>query len=203
MKKIVFVLMVAATMLFAVSPLFAQGGKMMLGFKAGLNLANVTGDDVGDTSNKSGLAAGGFMSYSITEIFAIQPELLFTMKGTKASDEDVSWSINYLEIPVLLKVTLPTDGKIKPLLYAGPGFGFLLSSKQSDGTEVDVKDFTASTDIGIIAGAGIDYKMETSAITFEARYEVGMTSIGKEEDGETPDIKNSVLTFMLGYGFAF
>jgi hypothetical protein len=207
MKKFGFVFIAAALTLLAVSPAFAAG--MMFGVKGGLNLANLTGDDVSDASIKTGVGVGAFLTYDLTEIFGVQPEVLFTMKGAKVKDVDlgdVTWKVSYIEIPVLVKVNLPTGGNVKPALFVGPGFGFLLSSKLSDGDEVDVKDATTSTDIGIIVGAGIAYKMEKGAITFDARYEVGMTTIVKEEDEDTgskPDVKNSVISFMVGYAFAF
>ena len=211
MKKFTLVLMAAAIMIFAASPLFAGG--MMFGIKGGLNLANITGDDVGDTSMKMGLVVGGSLCYNITEIFAIQPELLFTMKGAKETieGEDGYLKLSYIEIPLLLKVNLPTEGKIDPMLYAGPGFGILMSSKISNGGEVDMKDMTKSFDIGIIAGAGIAYQLEKGAITVEGRYEVGMTTIDNLDDAalddldltDQPDIKNSVISFMVGYSFPF
>jgi hypothetical protein len=205
MKKLTLVLMIAAVMIFAASPLFAEG--MMFGIKGGLNIANLSGDDVEGTSAKTAMAVGGFMCYNFTEIFAVQPEVLFSMKGAKETDdsEDINWKINYIEIPILLKVNLPTEGKIDPSLYAGPGFGLLLSSKMSNSGEVDMKDETASMDIGIIAGAAVAYQMEKGALSLEARYEVGMTTLAKNEDdtGSKPDVKNSVISIMVGYAFAF
>ncbi|MFA4948297.1 MAG: porin family protein, partial [Candidatus Krumholzibacteriia bacterium] len=118
MKKFTFALMLAAVALFVASPLFAEG--MMFGVKGGLNMANITGDDAEGTLMKIGGLGGVFISYDITEIFAVQPEILFSMKGTKEDFEgtDVSTSLNYIEIPLLLKVNLPTEGAIKPSLYA-------------------------------------------------------------------------------------
>ena len=204
MKKFTLVLMTVAIMIFAASPLFAEG--MMFGVKAGLNLANLTGDDVSDTAIKPGMIGGGFFCYNITEIFAVQPEVLFAMKGAKASEGDGKWNINYIEIPVLFKVNLPTEGKIDPFLCVGPGIGILLSSKQTDGEEVDVKDFTKSTNFGIIAGAGAAYQLEKGAISLEARYEVGLSTIadaGDDADVAEPSIKTSDISFLVGYGFAF
>jgi hypothetical protein len=165
-----------------------------------------------DTSSKMGLVAGGFLCYNSNEIVALQPEFLFSMKGWKAMVEDeegdilveMTGKLNYIEIPLLLKVNLPTDGKIDPSLYAGPGFGILLSAKSkfSDGEEEDNKDRTAGLDIGVIAGAGLAYQMESGALSFEARYEVGLTPLAKDKDSE-PDAFNSVISIMVGYGFAF
>ncbi len=205
MKKSMFVLMIAAMTIFAASPLFAEG--MMFGVKAGLNLANVMGDDAEETSMKVGAVGGVFMCYDITEIFALQPELLFTMKGAKYDEGDttMSWKTNYIEIPVLLRVNLPTEGKIKPMLYAGPALGILMSAKDED---EDMKDYLKTMDIGIVAGAGVAYQLEKGAISFEARYEIGMGTVydltDEELEGrEQPDLKNSVISFMVGYGFAF
>jgi hypothetical protein len=206
MKKFALMLLLVASVIFAASPLSAEG--MMFGIKGGLNIANLAGDDVDNASWKAGMAGGAFMCYDVTEIFAVQPELLFTMKGAKSDHDDGedTWKINYIEIPLLLKVNLPTEGAIDPSLYVGPGIGFLLSSKVSNGREVDQKDETASLDIGIIAGGGLAYRLETGAVGLELRYEVGMTSLAKNEDedtGDKPDIKNSVISIMVGYAFAF
>jgi len=209
MKKLTLVLMTAAIMMFAAVPLFAEG--MMLGAKGGLNIATLIGDDVEDAASKMGLVAGGFFCYNITEIFAIQPELLFTMKGAKSDDNDDVLKINYIEIPLLLKVNLPTEGKIDPMLYAGPGFGILMSCKATNGEEQDWKDVTKTLDIGIIAGAGVAYQMERGALILEARYEIGMSTIDDWDDAmlenqgltEQPDEKNSVISIMAGYAFSF
>jgi hypothetical protein len=202
MKKLVLVLMIAAISIFAAAPLFAKG--MTFGVKAGLDLANLTGSDVNDSSIKTGIDVGGFMIYDISDIFAVEPELLFSMKGAKRDSASVteSWKINYIEIPILLKAKLPTDGKIKPCVFVGPGIGFLLSSKVSDGTETDLKDFTKSTNITLIAGLGVSYMMEKGALSFEARYEVGLSTIAKTEIGTAPDVKTSDIQILVGYGFA-
>jgi outer membrane protein W len=212
MKKFTFALMMAAVMLLAVSPLFAKG--MMFGVKGGLNMANTVGTDAKETAMKMGIVGGVFMSYGITEIFAVQPELLYSMKGAKSSVEgsDAEEKLNYFEIPLLLKVNFPTEGKIKPSLYAGPAFGILMSAKsESGGESVDVKDYLKTMDIGIVAGAGVGYQMEKGLMFLEARYEVGLSSVMDLTDEELaaddlttqPDLKNSVISIMVGYGFAF
>lgn len=206
MKKVTVALMVAAVVLLAVSPLFAKG--IMVGVKAGVNLANLTGSDVENTSILTGMAGGAFLCYNITDIFAVQPEILFSMKGAKedSAGTSIKWKANYIEIPILLKANLPTEGKIKPSLYAGPGFGILVSSKQTDGTEMDVKDFTKSSNIGIIAGAAVAYEMGNAALSLDARYEVGLQTIAKtnaDDTGDAPEVKTSDITIMVGYGIKF
>jgi len=205
MKKLMFGLMLGSIMLCVASSLFAEG--MTFGVKGGLNMAKVTGDDVEEADWKMGGVGGVFLTYAISEIFSVQPELLFSMKGSKETFADTTYSykVNYIEIPLLAKVYLPTEGKIKPHLFAGPAIGILLSAKATSDPgdeEIDFKDETKSTDFGFLAGAGVEYKMESGSVLFDVRYEVGLTTIDKG-DGEAADIKNSAISFMAGYGFAF
>lgn len=213
MKKLMFALMMAAVLLFTAAPLFAEG--MMFGIKGGLNMSNLSGDEATiedtDPSMKMGFGGGVFFNYAFTELFAVQVEALYMQKGAtyEWSEGDESGSldakIDYIEVPLLLKVNIPTEGKIKPAIFAGPTFGFLMSSKLSgDGVDEDMKDTTESMDIGILGGLEIGYKMEKGMIFLGASYEVGMMTIAKTEEGDegdAPDIKNTNIGIYLGYGF--
>jgi len=203
MKKLV---LLTVAMLFMFSTIaFSQGmvtGLTGKGIKVGLNLANVTGTDAPDNiSMRMGLAAGGFITYAFSDMFAIQPELLYSMKGYKydvvGGDKETA-KIDYFEIPILFKVLLVGGGNFKPNFYAGPAIGFLMSAKVAD---VDVKENMKSTDIGLIGGAGADLLMGTGTgkITFDLRYEVGLSST--DDTPADRKISNSVISFLVGYGF--
>jgi hypothetical protein len=217
--------MLAAILLFTASPLFAEG--RMFGVKGGLNVANVTGADAEGLSLKMGFVGGTYLCYNITEVFAIQAEYLFSMKGAEWSDI-IKFNFNYMEIPLLLKINIPTEGKIKPSLYAGPALGILMSAKaevMSIGVDVDIKDYVKSTNLGLVAGAGVGYEMENKGLLFlEARYEIGMPIIARDmkftvsrenTTGTTTtgtmvtawwsdvNVKTSDFSIMAGYGFAF
>jgi len=187
---------------FATTTAFAQDvptGLTGKGFKAGLNLANVTGGDAPDeTSMRLGFAFGGFITYSFSDLFAVQPELFYTMKGFKydLAGETYNFKADYIEIPVLAKVLLSGGGNFKPNFYAGPSFAFLLSAKDED---QDVKDQMKSTDFGLVGGAGADFLMGTGKITFDVRYDLGLTST--DDSGFDADVKNSAISFFVGYGF--
>jgi opacity protein-like surface antigen len=207
MKKLMIGLVLASIVLLAAYPLLAEG--MTFGVKAGANMSTLIGDDVKDVKWKGGAIGGVFLTYAFSDIFAVQPEVLFTMKGGKQTFGDTTYTLkgNYVEIPVLAKVYLPMEGKFKPHIFAGPALGILVTAKSSadPGIEVDVKDQTKSTEVGILGGVGLEYKMETGCVLLDVRYEVGLTRIAKKSEGETdePDVKNSVISFMVGYGYAF
>jgi hypothetical protein len=212
MKKMIFAVSILL-LLFAASNVFAQAtaGITGKGIKLGLNMANLTGSDVQNTKIKMGLAAGGFITYSINDLFAIQPEVLYMMKGAK-SDVTVngvtstqSLKLNYIEIPILVKVLLSGGGNFKPNFYAGPAIGILMSAKAED---LDVKSNYKSSNIGLVGGVGADYLMGTGTgkITFDLRYTVGLGTIAKTQTiplvGEVkPKVKTADITFLVGYGF--
>lgn len=185
MKK---VLLVAA---LAVSGLSANAQDMSFGVKAGANFATLSGDDAGDVDMKVGLHIGGVAEFMLSEQFAIQPELLFSMQGY--SVEDVNFNLNYINVPISAKYYF-TEGFSAHL---GPQIGFLMSAKATDGdNDVDIKDGYSSIDYGVNIGAG--YKLE-SGLFFNARYYFGLADI-PDTDADVK-VKNSVIQVSVGYMF--
>ncbi len=226
MKK-AFVTVIALVLMFAVAA-FAQEtttttttetGLTHYGIKVGASLANLTGSDAkspfADTlgtgisvSKKMliGFAAGLFADYQIAPQFAVAVEPMYVMKGAKYEatlgtvKETAKLKLSYIEIPVLAKFMPTMTGNIKPSIFAGPFVGLRMSAKVSDGASVDVKDNVKSTDFGIAFGAGVAYGMTKGAITLDARYDLGLSKIGKAPSGGTaPNIKTSAILVMLGY----
>src|SRR5699024_6216096 len=116
------------------------------------------------------------------EKFGIQPELLYSMKGSKyeESEEIMGVSINYEEKTKLDYIDLPIMAKYYVTegfsVMAGPHIGFLVSAKseveasgggEEESGEVDIKDGLSSIDFGV--GAGVGYQLE-NGLFFNARY---------------------------------
>jgi len=196
-----------------ISALFSSASAQGLsgyGFKVGFNMANLSGDDVIEgTNSKMGFCLGGFVTYSLNEMIALQPEVLYTMKGAKWEEEvfgetlEITWTLDYLEIPILAKIAIPTQGTVKPNLFVGPALGINLRGKAKaelagETEEVDIEDLK-STDFGLVFGAGVDFGLPHSAITVDGRYVMGLSTIDSSE--EKADVKNAVMTFMVGYSF--
>src|SRR5262249_37180024 len=76
---------------------------IMLGIKAGVNIANFTGNDVFHNSSNTGAVGGAFARYGLSRSWSLQPEVLYTMRGAKFSVDDIQseQQSNYLEIPLL------------------------------------------------------------------------------------------------------
>jgi len=219
MKKLLLTLAVVLLFAMGVTAQDEMAGLSGKGIKAGLALANLYGDDVEDTDMKLGFGGGAFLTYNFTPQFAIQPEVMFMMKGAKFTeegiDDDTKINLTYIEIPVLLKFTPQMEGNIKPNIFAGPAVGILMSAKIKNDAfdeDFDIKDGMKSMDFGIHFGAGVDIQMETIKITFDARYCMGMAKVidyeewnklGVEDEvlTEDPDMKTNNIMFMLGVSF--
>ncbi|MBC7494829.1 MAG: PorT family protein [Flavobacterium sp.] len=111
------------------------GTSTTFGVKAGLNMSNVY-DIEGENfvaSSSYGFAGGGFVTVPLNEYFAIQPEVLFSQKGFKASgtmlgsNYTYEKTTNFLDIP-LLAVFRPI--KFVSVVF-GPHFSFLMSEKNT------------------------------------------------------------------------
>jgi hypothetical protein len=196
-----FLILILVMMLFAVSA-SAQSLKY-IGFKGGLNIFKPYGGDVGDAGYYYAYAVGGFYSHIFNEVFVLQPEIYYSVKGGKETDEDgeSTLKLGYIDIPVLLKVNFPMEGKSwAPNLYAGPYLAFLTGADR-DGH--DVKGAFKSTDFGLIIGAGADFEMGEGKrlLNIDIRYSIGFTEI---YDISGQDIKafNNGFQFLLGYGFS-
>lgn len=174
-----------------------SAGDVRVGVKGGLNVANLTGDDVFNNSTDVGGIVGAFGRYGLSDIFSLQLEALYTMKGAQFSvgDIETEQSIDYIEIPLLLRAAWANESKFEPALYVGPALGILLSNKITDGAEIDLKDGSKSTDFGVVVGADVEYEIGKGAALLDVRYERGFVSWSDDLDE-----KNSVFSFMVGYG---
>lgn len=210
MKK----LSIAMVMIFGLAQLTAiQAQDVKFGAKAGLNLANITGD-VEDNSMKLALHLGGMAEIKISETFAVQPELLYSALGTKFPDGKLA--LNYLVLPLMAKFSV-TDNLT---LEAGPQFGYLLSAKsiydeeeddlpsittkssssksQSASTaSVDIKEYFKSFDLGGAVGAS--YLLD-NGMNISLRYIMGISNTPKYNSSDYK-YKNSVFQLSIGYYF--
>jgi hypothetical protein len=183
--------------------------EVQVGLKAGVNYSNVY-DAEGEAfiaNPKFGLAAGGFLSIPIGKYLGIQPEVLFSQKGFKAtgvmlgSAYDLTRTTTFIDVPVLFA--------LKPsqflTILAGPQYSYLVKQKDvfsntstSYEQEQEFKNDNVRKNILCFTG-GIDINIEH--IVFGAR--VGWDILKNNGDGTstTPRYKNVWYQATVGYRF--
>lgn len=190
--------------MFAMPAMSQEEGKGVVGkgFKLGVNMATLGGSDAGDVSSRIGFAFGGFVTFGLSPKFAIQPELLYSMKGAKQKDSlgESTAKLDYIEIPILFTILMPSSsGGATPRFYAGPNLGFKASAKASGGGQsVDIGEFVKSTDFGVTVGAGLGFGGEKS-FTIDARYTMSLSTI--DNSSPSGDVKNSCFSLLGGMSF--
>jgi hypothetical protein len=215
MKRVLLVVGIILSLCVAASAQGPSAGIIGKGLKLGFDVSNISTDykDLNEfLDSRIGVTGGAFLTYGINRQFAVQPEILYVTKGVEKNLILVSahWSMDYLEVPVLLKFNIVPDGRVQPNLFAGPALDILLSSELGvAGYNFDVKDGMKSTDFGLVFGGGFDCRR----ITFDLRYTLGLANTidAKKVNAVTeaepddwyylegdPSVKNTNFSFMFG-----
>jgi len=195
--------LVFALMLLMIGAQAAICGEMKIGITGGVNIASLAGDDVEDLDSRTAAYFGGFLEFPVTPLLSFQPELLYTMKGATESVEgtDVTYKLDYIEVPMLLRVNVPMQGNIMPFVVAGPGIGFNTTAKvEADGQEEDIEEIKGM-DFGLIFGGGLGFPVSDGryTISLAVRYELGLTTI--DDSDEEADVKNRAVSIGAGLSF--
>jgi len=194
MRKI---FLIAALALSAV----AVNAQATFGIKAGANFSNLktTGDESESLDTKVGLNIGGLANIPISEMFRVQPELVFSMEGAKEEEDEVKLklNLNYINVPVLLQYN--SSGFIAE---TGPQIGFLIGAKSKvefddEEEEEDIKENFENINFSWAIGLG--YKLP-SGFGFNARYNLGLSNIAKDATG---DDKLKASTIQVGIFYMF
>lgn len=211
MKKIITTIVVTAITLMGMSELRAQDTRF--GIKGGvtyyqLNYNYGIGEESSDPS--IGFSGGLFAEFAISDMFSIQPEVLYIQKNGEDSDdffgetETTKTKLSYVDVPVLLKLNIPLDGGVSPFIAAGPYAGYLIDAvAEYDGETEDMSEFLNDINYGIAFAAGAKF----GAVSIEARYDLGMANIYNMDDFDDVfdssdfDVKLSGLSLFLGISF--
>lgn len=175
------------------SSVFAQ--EVNIGIKGGLNSYTIGGDDTDDIDGKLGYNVGLLGHIHLSERFGLQPEIMYSTQGAKASDGngDVKISLDYINVPVLFQYMYDNGFRIQ----AGPQVGFLTSAKaKADGVTVDLDESFNTIDFGLSLGAS--YVHPASGFGVDARYNLGLSNINEDDSS-----KNYNRGFQIGVFYLF
>lgn len=222
MKRLI---VVTICCLVVLAPAILAQPNIGIGAKAGINIANASYNPdlpAGFTkSSRTGFMFGGVVEIGLAGPLYIQAEPLYVQKGSVVEGTigvdpftlqpvtgKSTTKVGVFEIPILLKAKFPA-GPLKPYVFAGPSIGFLLAATETEeaqgqSTDVDIKDQLSSTDIGLLFGAGAEFKVAPLvALTLDARYSLGLTDLSKTVPGEVAhrSIKTTGIQILVGVLF--
>ncbi|MBQ3877329.1 MAG: PorT family protein [Prevotella sp.] len=208
MKKILVAIL---GVLFA-APSFAQyssGGfslsesSVYYGIRLGMNVANLTGDAV-NTGAKIGLNFGGTVGLRLSDTTPVFLESGLYYTGCGTSKDKNSVSLNYLELPLLIKYGIQATDDIAVLPFIGPTFRYGIfggKTKIAGGTKFDSfgDGKYKRADMGIKIGCGAEY----NKLYLEAGYQFGITNIADWQlvSGDDASVHNGALFVNLGVNF--
>lgn len=204
--KKIFTILLGMLLFVAFTQSNAQS--LRLGFKTGLIFSNVTITPSSTTNARTGLMIGGVAELKVADIFYIQPELEYIMKGCEVVSGGVTytWKINYIQIPIYMKLKFPLQGaQIKPFVMAGPTFGFNMSATEdyNSGNQSgsnDIKNNIETMDLGLDFGAGAEYSVAPKISLYTSIfYGFGLTNIIKNNPNLT--VKNNGFKVNAGVFF--
>ena len=197
MKKAFIMVVLLVAFLGMATPAAAQTA---FGLRVGANFANVSldPDDGEETSTRTGLNVGAFVTFPINPRFAFQPEVLYSQQGAEFTEEGFEGKIkvDYVNVPLLAKINL-SSGQNPVSLLVGPQIGFRTGAKiEAEGEEVDIKDDTESTDWGLVVGMSATM----GHFVLDGRYTWGLSNVSADPE-DTQKVKNRVFTISVGFVF--
>jgi Outer membrane protein beta-barrel domain len=197
--------MCTVAMVAVASAAGAQG--LGFGVKGGVILADLHEDDNGQTTPfdfRTGLVAGGFVTWPLGSRLEIQPEVLFTQKGAKVEQGGgtLTQKLDYVDVPVLASYRIFGAPGRHLAVFAGPAFGVRVRAKSSASfsggstVEDDVSDQVARTDLAIVGGAAY----HRGRLVVDGRYSWGFSDIDQDKSDDVK-IRNRGISFLAGWRF--
>ncbi|MDZ4756653.1 MAG: porin family protein [Bacteroidota bacterium] len=145
-----------------------------IGIKGGLNGYTVKGNSNANYTPKLGLNLGVLAHIHLSKKFALQPEIVFSVQGTKytSNGKNVDLQLKYVNIPILFQYMFENGFRLE----LGPQVGILTGAKNKvDDFKTNVNSSFKSVDLGL--AVGMSYVRPATGFGFDIRYNHGLTNI--------------------------
>ncbi len=185
-----------AALFLCVAPaiLCAQAG---IGIKGGLSYGNVSNSGAlpGGTSERSGFAFG--LEATIGSPIGLGMEALYAQRGVVGATSVTTRNLSYVDVPLYVRVSLPTPLPISPFAYAGPQVSFELSC---DVPGASCPSGRETHSFAGVIGAGVRLS-SFHGISLEARYVYGLTDLKLYTVTASTSYQTRSFMLLAGIGF--
>lgn len=185
------------------------------GLQGGVSLANVQGDGFSSDFRRGltyGIAASVGMPYILLNNIrtGIETGIFYTQKGFQNPTQDYlnaqTVEFDYLEVPILGKVSYPLHERFSPYVVVGPSVAFMVNAERvraSDERRFDLDDRTNTMEVAGIIGGGVDTKVGEQVINIQLKGIYSFKNVFKitEESPAADAFKHRYIS--LGVGIRF
>lgn len=198
----------AAAALLVGTPTAADGQEHMIGLKSGVNFSDIAGPQSFDASTRFHI--GGFLQIGVTNALSIRPEIMYTQKGAQnGSVNGYNFTMDFVEMPVLLNYKFVPEGRVHANLFAGPAVALSTKCEVAGTSEAGVAfdqacDHRSRTvdvgdvDVGVVFGGGLTVPFSKVNLLLDARYDWGLLDVN---DATGPAAVARCRAFSMSFGF--
>lgn len=186
-----------------------------LEFRLGPSVSSLSTQNIQTSAfnNQVGLAAGIGYDLRLLDMIALHPEIDFVQKGAAVNlvqatqgTTNANLTLNYLELPLLLKGTL-NEATLRPSLLIGPYLATALSQTASATIATPSGNQTINTsntvinlnnfDAGVQFGAGMNLPLGSGySMLADFRYDLGLTNVSSNSN---LNLQTRSMTLNLGF----
>lgn len=183
--------------LLSAAPAFASAD-IEFGLKAGFDIsmhwstAGKSSDYTVESGIKFGILAGAAFRIKLSEVFTLQPELLYVQKGSPQKVRApgfpfgtilAEYDLQYLEVPVVLRAHFLKGKSVRPTIGIGPYFGYLLKGTYTFtngflGTSSEDMDDLKKADFGFVSEYGVEIESGNVRVGLHYRSTMGFVDLG-------------------------
>lgn len=186
----------------------AQQGEVVLGVEVGPSLTKMQGVSIRNASSEWGFFAGVFGEYRASSLFSVPVGVNWVQKGGSgetAAGVPFEMGTSYLEIPVMINLTVPYGSSQRLGFYGGIAIGFQLScdvtregeTVECGETEIFDTD-PESLEWSIPFGVEYDFRLSNGHfLGFDLRYTYGLSDF---MSSSTVELENQAWQFLVSWG---
>lgn len=164
----------------------------VIGAKVGLAISRLNMDGWGGSESSKGLTIGPFVSVPISSVLEIQPSVVYTRRGGEYNNQSsypdgalaevdkATYSVDYIEIPLVIRYRLSSNSGWWPVLIAGPLWRTPVSSELT-WDWYRVTDWADKSDFGFVVGFGTDARVGSLVGSIEVQFSSSFSPIGESE----------------------
>lgn len=169
-----------------------------IGAKIGPLFSSLSSADISSFKSRTGVIGGLFLGGNRPGAVGVGVDLLYARKGSKIEDFDETVNLDYINVPVYLRINAGSSSTSGAIGYGivGVDLNFLLKAKEDmDGESEDITDDFNRADYGLALGFGV----EITRFIIEGRYTKGLGNLAKDKDD--PVVKTQSFAIMFGVRF--